>query len=271
MSFTPADLPSAAAAPTSAAPDRRVQTRFIPREELSGFAAWRPGEISDPSGSASGGLHTGYPASGPEPAPPPPTDAELEASQAKARQVASMLQQARESGYQDGHRDGLVALDAFKQTFARQTSTQVARWLEAFDARMQDIEREMSATLAELAVQLARQVVRCELRTQPELIAEVASDAVNALVLTSRHISVRLHPDDMAWVEAGASEILSARDVRLIADSRVSPGGCLIESDTNAMDMSIEQRWHRAAASLGMDTPWHTEREPEDTPSRHGH
>lgn len=253
-------------APTSShAADRRTQTRFIPREELSGFAAWMPGEISqsNDAATASAGVQAGSPeAPHAEPAPAPPTDAELEASRAKARKVADMLRQAREAGYQDGYRDGLVALDAFKQSFARQNSAQVARWLESFDARMQDIERDMSATLADLAVQLARQVVRSELHTHPALIAEVASDAVNALVMTARHISIRLHPDDIAWVEDGSGEVLAAREVRLIADSRVAAGGCLIESDTNALDMSIEQRWQRAAASLGIVLPWTAQDEP---------
>ncbi|MEP7303013.1 MAG: flagellar biosynthesis protein, partial [Caldimonas sp.] len=70
--------------------------RFIPREELSSFAAWALGDISGTPGAANA------PRRPREPEPAPVDPAEL---------IAQQLRAARQSGYQDGYRDGLVALE----------------------------------------------------------------------------------------------------------------------------------------------------------------
>src|SRR3954463_3989645 len=81
------------------ASQRDVYSRFIPREELSSFASWSFGDVSAAgAGSAA--------------------RAEPEAPLDPAEQHAHEVRAARQSGYQEGYRDGLVALEGFKQSFA---------------------------------------------------------------------------------------------------------------------------------------------------------
>ena len=56
----------------------------------------------------------------------------------------------------------------------------------------------MALAVTRTAVQLARQVVRHELDTRPEIVAKVAQEAVDAIVLSARHLRVRIHPADHA-------------------------------------------------------------------------
>jgi flagellar assembly protein FliH len=65
-----------------------------------------------------------------------------------------------------------------------------------------------------------------------------------------------VHPDDQAVVTQGAAEVLAARGGRVITDSGVSRGGCLVESDIGSIDATMETRWRRAAAALGCDEAW---------------
>jgi len=212
--------------------------RFIPREELSSFAAWALGDISAAPGAANAPLR----ARDAEPAPVDP--AEL---------LAQKLRATRQSGYQDGYRDGLAALDGFKQSFAAQTTQQVGALVAAIGGQLDALQQEMAGALARTATQLARQVVRSELTARPECIALVAEQAVDALLLNARHIVVRVHPDDHALVEAASAEALAARGARLIADPTLSRGGCRIDSDIGGVDATIEERWRRAAAAIGCD------------------
>ena len=199
-------------------------SRFIPREEISGFAAWRPNAIGD--GAAPG---------------PAATPA----------QRSDETQAAHQAGYQAGYRDGLVALESFKQTFALQLTAQLGPLVAAFDQAFEALEGQVAASVARTATALARQVVRSELVARPELIAQVASEAVNAVLLSARHIRVFVHPDDLALVQGGAGEALAARQGRLLADPTLSRGGCRIESDLGSIDARIETRWAQAAATLG--------------------
>jgi flagellar assembly protein FliH len=212
-----------------------VYTRFIPREELQGFANWTP--------DAFGGL-----GGGPAPASSAATDAAPEPNAGEWKAVADA---ARLAGYQDGYRDGLSALESFKQSFARQMSSQFAPLLHSFDSQLGALEQRIAAGVAEVATRLARQVVRSELAARPELVAAVATQAVDAVLLSARHIRVHVNPEDLALVEAGAAEALAARGGRLIADAALSRGGVRVESDMGRIDASIEARWTQAAEQIG--------------------
>lgn len=201
--------------------------RFIPREELDGFAAWRPNAFGD------------------KPDARPATEAQRTAEH----------QAARQAGYQDGYRDGLVALESFKQTFAQQMAAQLAPLLVGFDQAFIDLEAQIADSVARTATALARQVVRSELVARPELVAQVAAEAVNAVLLSARHIRVFVHPDDQALVQAGAADALAARGANLLPDATLARGGCRIESDLGSIDARIETRWAQAAAVLGQALP----------------
>lgn len=217
-----------------------VYARFIPREELSSFSAWQPGDI-DGGKPAQTHVHR-------TPEEPPKVDA--------AAQLAAQLRAARQSGYQDGYRDGLVALEGFKAGFATQMSAQIGALIASVGGELDGLQQEMARTLAVSATQLARQIVRSELVTRPDLVATVAHEALDTLLLSARHITLRVHPDDHALVAEGAAEVLAARGARLLCDPSLQRGGALVESDIGVIDATLEARWRHAAASLGIDADW---------------
>jgi len=211
-------------------------TRFIPREELGDFAAWSPdtfnGDLSEERADA---------------APSAPlSDTEWQA------QVGA----ARQSGYQDGYRDGLVALDNFKQSYAGQMSVQLGQMLAEVDAQFLALEAELAQAVSNTAMRLARQLVRSELATDPAIVAQVARDALGAVLLTARQITLRINPQDLPLVGEALAETLQARGARVLPDASLERGGCRVESDLGAVDARIEQRWAQAAGALGVDLPW---------------
>ncbi len=213
-------------------------TRFIPREELSSFASWTPDSLSEGDEAAA---------------------ASAEPERSAEELQAEALHAARQGGYHDGYRDGLSALESFKQTFAQQATAQMGALVQSYAEQMDALQQAMAGAMADAAVSLARQVVRDELRGHPQQVATVAREAVEALLLSARHVTVRVHPDDQPLVAQGAEEILEARGARLVADAAVTRGGCIVESDIGIVDASIESRWRRAAAALGSQATWNDE------------
>lgn len=220
-------------------------TRFIPREELQGFASWTPGAFGAP-----GGAHP--PAQGTQ----AHDSATAERDDRRDAQHRAQVQAARQSGYEDGYRDGLVALDNFKHSIARQLSAQIGQLVASFDREFEAIEQQLATALTRIAVQLARQVVRSELATRPALVAQVAQEALGMALATARQITVQVHPDDLALVADGAGDLLSARGARLVAQPSVERGGCVVECDAGSVDARIETRWTQAARALAGDVAW---------------
>jgi flagellar assembly protein FliH len=232
---------------------RNAYARFIPGEELQGAKSWNfnnLGGASAPSPFAP--VKAAQPAPAPVEPPPPEPD------------VSELLHTARQSGYQDGYRDGMAALDAFKQSFSKQISAQVGQLVKNFDTEMQALEGDMAQSIARIAVELARQVVRSELQQNPELIARVAHDAVEALQLSARHVRVRVHPDDYPLVKDGAGEELQAREAQLIPDAEVARGGVKVDADVASVDATIATRWQQAVSSIGQQSIWQDRRADEE-------
>ena len=231
------------APPPSGASKPSPYSRFIPREELSSFAAWNPATLA---GGDQPNAHAGLRRATDQDAGPPHV----------AEGSAAQLRAARQSGYQDGYRDGLVALESFKQSLAGQMTAQIGALLQSIGAQLDAVEQDMAGCLAVTATQLARQIVRTELSVRPELVQAVAREATESLLLSARHITLRVHPDDLSLVAQGAADVLAARGARLIADPAIKRGGCLVESDIGVLDATLQARWSRCTASLGNDEAW---------------
>ncbi len=224
--------------------------RFIPREELGSVESWKIGALGErrqtvrtPHPSSTGeGADTPTP-----PAQPPETSAE---------EWRARIATARQQGYQDGYRDGTAALDSFKQSFASQATAQIGALIEGFDAQFEALDQRLAKTLTQVAVQLAQQVLRAELQQHPGVVASVATEAINAVMLSARHITVHVHPADLPLVAEGAEEALQARGARLLADATLDRGGVLVTSDVGAVDANISTRWAQASTALGVNEPW---------------
>ena len=270
-------------------------TRFIPREELQGFAAWLPESFgpdtvqpgrpwtetardkspagqtpADVSANLSGGVGGGVggsvggsagTASPGATATTAQTDAALDALRASLAashqaELKAQVAAARTQGYQDGYRDGLVALESFKQSFASQTSHQIGQVVASLDTELGALEQQLASSVARIATELARQVVRSELSMRPALVAQVAREAVNAVLMSARQITVMLNPDDHALVAGGCEEALSARGARLLSQPSIARGGCRVESDAGVIDARIHARWAQATHALGTNVQW---------------
>jgi flagellar assembly protein FliH len=259
-------------------------TRFIPREELQGFSAWLPESFGQPAsfsqptgpGSAQSSVRAAF--DGEPPAAPPaqpwqtggfgapanapeasgiddgPTLEELHAEM--QAEMALQVAAARAQGYQDGYRDGLVALESFKESFASQVSGQMAQVLSALDGELGQLEQQLAASMARVATELARQVVRGELAVRPALVVQVAQEAVNAVLMSARHITVQVNPDDHTLIAQGCAEALAARGARLLGLATVPRGGCRVESDVGVIDARVATRWALATQALGTGVAW---------------
>lgn len=241
--------------------DRRTGSyaRFIPGEEVQGARAWNLDNLGNPPASPFAPMRPGA-----QTPPPPAASAPVEPPPPPEPDVQEQLQAARQGGYHDGYRDGMAALDAFKHSFAQQISAQIGTLVHNFDAEMQAVEADMAQSLARVAVELARQVVRSELAQRPELIARVAHDAVEALQLSARHVRVRVNPDDLPLVQAGAGSELQAREAQLIPDAEVARGGVKVDADVASVDATIAARWQQATSSIGQQSIWQDRRSDEE-------
>lgn len=109
---------------------------------------------------------------------------------------------------------------------------------------------ELQPDLQRLVLAMAHQIVGHELATNPLIIETTLSQALQHLHLATR-ITVRLHPDDLAHLQAHPDALaLHPAELDLVADPQVERGGCRLESDRGGIDCTIETQLRLLAERL---------------------
>lgn len=218
-------------------------SRFIPREEIEGVSAWRFAAVD-----------------GSEDTPPALADAPAAEPPANEALLAEAREQAYAEGFRHGHDAGAQsvreAMEASMRRTAEETAVRMAQLLRTTREHLKHSEHEISRHILDIAVDLARQVVRRELVQNPAQLQGVVSEAMAQLIDDGLPATVRMNPADLALMKGALLETLGEPRPELVADATISPGGCVLESATNSVDATVEKRWLRAIGNLGLNTPF---------------
>jgi flagellar assembly protein FliH len=183
------------------------------------------------------------------PLPPPveyPTVEELEA----------IREQARKEGYDEGHEAGHAdAIEAGKLATAEELQ-QVRALADTFATALQDADQLIANEVLDLALQLAKGMLKNALQVKPELILPIVRDAIEYLPVLQQPALLVLHPDDAATVRAGIGEELDKGGWRVVEDPSVGRGGCKVDTATNQIDATAAARWQRLSHALGKEVDW---------------
>ncbi len=155
-----------------------------------------------------------------------------------ARQLEEIQNQARKEGFQQGLQEGReTGLKEFSERI--QYLEEVLHSLsEPFEELDKDVERQM----AQLAMIVARQLVRRELKAEPEQVIGVVREALAALPIAARNIQLALNPEDAAMVREALSLQNNEQSIQIVEDPVQSRGGCRVLTDTSQIDATVESR-----------------------------
>lgn len=219
----------------------RNYSRFIPGEEIGAVEQWNFGAVD--------------------------TAALLQAAQVKVRDEAddqvkndALKQEGYADGFVQGHAqatlEGQRQIADFIANQGQEASQEFARLFVSAQAQLADSEQVIARGVLELACELARQVLRHELSVNPNALQPVIREALGLLVAESKSALVRLNPLDLEVLEDVVRTEFPSLSLTLLADATVTRGGCLIESAGTVVDGTLEKRWMRAVANLGLNSPW---------------
>jgi flagellar assembly protein FliH len=158
----------------------------------------------------------------------PPTVGGLADLQAEAHK------EAFEQGLMEGREAGRTEVHAQVERLAGMFYD-LAKPFEQLDA---EVERE----LLTLAMALARQIVRRELKADPTQIIGIIREAIAALPVAARDVRVHLHPEDAAVVKQHLAPTENERAWAIVEDPVMARGGCQITSATSRIDARLETR-----------------------------
>ena len=171
------------------------------------------------------------------PPPVPPTLEEIQAIQDAA------YREGLERGLAEGHAEGF----AQGQAEVRRLAAQMEGILDNFSRPLDRLENEVIAALSELAVRIAGALVGRAYQTDPVLLQELATTALDAVGGAQREVELRLHPDDIA---ALTPVLAMTAYTRLTADTSLTRGDLRVHAESVRIDGTLEARLRGALETV---------------------
>lgn len=159
----------------------------------------------------------------------------------------------QQEAYSKGHGAGLAAARAESQQALNQLKTQVANFekmLGAISQPFKDLDSQVEEQLVQLAVTIARQLVRRELRMDPTQVIAIVRESVALLPAATRDVRVHLHPEDANVVREKLATPSADRAWTIVEDPVMTRGGCRVTTDTASIDSRLDTRVQNIIASI---------------------
>lgn len=154
---------------------------------------------------------------------------------------------AYKEAYAKGHEAGLAAARAESQQLLSQAKAQAAsleQILGTLAQPLKDLDQQVQDQLVQLAMTVARQLVRRELRIDPAQVIGIIRETVALLAPGTRDVRVHLHPEDAAVVREKLAAPGAERAWTIVEDPVMTRGGCRVATDTAHIDARLETRLH---------------------------
>lgn len=162
--------------------------------------------------------------------------------------IAEVEGGAFRAGYEAGQGAAIKEMqDTVDSQFALHKT--LRRTLEELASLKDTILNQAEGDIIQLVMEIARKLVCRELQQHPDDIVAVVKEAIKTARI-GEEITIKIHPDDYTILEQRMSELKESLgriggdnvSVRIEKAPELTPGGCIVETDTNIIDMSLETR-----------------------------
>ncbi len=176
--------------------------------------------------------------------PPPP---ELPSEEL----LASIREQARQQGYQEGQASGYADGLALGRADAATELVHLQSIAITFGRALSAADEVIASDMLDLALNLAKGMLRTALDVKPELILPIVREAIGYLPVLQQPAILMLNPLDAVLVKDAIGDEIEKGGWRVVEDAQIERGGCKIDTASNQIDAQASARWQRLASALG--------------------
>lgn len=168
-------------------------------------------------------------------------------------EIEEVEQRAYEEAYARGLEAGRAAGKAEYDDAIARVHAQVARLEQALDSLaepLKDVDAQVESDLTHLALAVARQLVRRELRIDPAQVIAIIRETMALLPTAARDVRVHLHPEDAAVVRERLAATATERAWTVVEDPVMTRGGCRVTTEHAHIDARLETRINAVIATI---------------------
>lgn len=152
------------------------------------------------------------------------------------RRTQEIERDAYSKGFAQGEKDGVD----YGQKSVQVVSSQIERIAQNMKALPAKVLEDYREWLIRTSIAIARQIVNREIRTAPEIVADLARDLIEEAEQHST-LTVSFNPSDLEIIEkkSGLTPQDDGKLFILKADRELERGGCRVESQIQLIDASV--------------------------------
>ena len=159
--------------------------------------------------------------------------------------IEALQKGAQEDGYKEGFELGRTAGNKAGLAAGQQQINQQLSYLQqimtTLNTPLLDLDQQIESDLIHLVQTMTRQLMRRELKAEPELVIGAVRAAMAVLPINDRKLKIFLHPQDVALVKKGLS-LEDDGGWHWIEDPLITRGGVRLETVDTTVDATVEAR-----------------------------
>lgn len=220
----------------------RNYNRFIPGEEIVDVEQWRFGAVGLPASQLVSKKN------------------QVMIEEKALVDSANLRQEGFTEGYVQGHAQAVIEtqkqITYYIENEGQEQAQRFGQLIAAVKVQLATSEQVLTQGVLSLACEIARQILRQEISVNVDAIKPVIAQGLNLLIDEKKRAKIRLNPIDYEELKDRLQNDFQDVSLALVSDSSVACGGCLIESQETVVDGTIEKRWSRTLATLGLKADW---------------
>jgi flagellar assembly protein FliH len=168
-------------------------------------------------------------------------------------ELEEVERRAYEEAFAKGRAEGLAAAEKEMRPQLQQLQARIDRFdgiIGTLAQPLHQLDVEVEDQLVQLALTVARHLVRRELRIDPAQVIAVIRETVALLPASARDVRVHLHPEDAAVVRERLATPTGERVWTIVEDPVMSRGGCRVTTETAQIDARLETRIGSVVSAL---------------------
>lgn len=159
--------------------------------------------------------------------------------QGKQEGLAAGKQEGLESGKKAGFEEGM---ELSTQTIEAKKA-ELSGYINDLHYPLKQIDEEVQKELVILAISMAKAVVNVEVTQNKEVLLNAVNEAIQALPSQEKNYSIIINSEDYPVFMSHFDEAtISQNNWRINTNDSIARGGCKIQTDDHAVDLSIEKR-----------------------------
>jgi len=157
-------------------------------------------------------------------------------------EIEQLQKEAQQEGYDVGFEEGRQAGLKAGQADIEQQLKYLEQIMISLNTPLKDLDQQIENDLMSLVSTMTRQLVRRELKTEPEHVIGAMRAALAVLPISERKLKIYLHPQDMELVKKGLSLDDDGASWQWVEDPLLTRGGCRLETADTLIDATVEAR-----------------------------